>query len=84
MRALIPVWGALGFYRGVNEYEHVSSKYEKTYSYFDKGIYGLSGTVCYLTPWLLGVFIPKELYRARVIICGDEYEKLTDYYNEVL
>jgi hypothetical protein len=83
MRVLIP-WGALGFYRGVNEYDYVASKYEFSYSYFDKGMYGLSGTVCYFTPFLLGVFIPKEFYRARVVLCGDEHEKQSPYYNEVL
>ena len=82
MRVLIP-WGTLGFYRGINEYEYVASKYEFSYSYFDKGMYGLSGMVCYFTPFLLGVFIPKEVYRARVVLCGDEHEKQSPYYNEV-
>jgi hypothetical protein len=77
-------WGGLGFYRGCMDYGHSSAKYEFPHLYTQQCLYGISGTICYLNPVLLFIFIPKEMYRFEVVVRGMEQEKLSDKYNRII
>jgi len=88
--SLITGWGVLGFKRGINSYDYRYKKYSEKYSQTDSYLYsvkisnGLLGTLLYLNPFILIVTIPKEIYRLEVNIRNIEYEKNSDYYNELL
>lgn len=79
--------GTLGFTRGINsyDYEYTQKKYkQEPYLYSTKILYGLSGSICYLTPLCFFIILPKEIYRLEVNIRQLEEEKKTDYYNFLL
>jgi hypothetical protein len=82
-------WGALGFYRGLNEYDYKfeknkQNKYQdyKPYLYSNKFSNGIFGCLFYLNPAFLIISFPKEIYRLEVNVRGMEDEKNTDRYNE--
>jgi hypothetical protein len=77
-------WSGLGFYRGMMDYQHTVSKYEHPYLYTSQFLHGIAGTICYLNPCLVFIFVPKELYRLEVNLRGMEHEKTTDKYNEIM
>ena len=77
-------WGALGCYRGMKEYQYSVQKYELPYMYMTHGLFGMAGTLCYMNPFLLGLIVPKEVYRMDMLLRGLENEKESDKYNEVI
>jgi hypothetical protein len=84
MRIPILGWSGLGFYRGMMDYQHTVSKYEHPYLYTSQFLHGIAGSICYLNPCLVFIFVPKELYRLEVNLRGMEHEKTTDKYNEIM
>lgn len=87
-------WSALGFYRGVKDYDYLdlmSNRVRKAYLYSDiltngsKRIGGgLYGVFTYMNPFLLCVTIPREIYRLEVNLRGLDFEKETDTYKRIL
>jgi hypothetical protein len=83
-------WGILGFYRGLNDYDHRYEKYKnsiyknKPYLYSERCFNGLLGFIFYISPPLLFFIIPNEIYRFEVNMRGMEYEKQSDKYNSLL
>ena len=90
-RLTICSWSALGFIRGLNSYDYNHSN-NKLYRssrnlsgpfYIDKMCWGVAGILIYLNPVSFFFVLYKEVYRIEVNLRGLEYEKKTDYYNEV-
>ena len=73
----------LGFTRGTYSYNYSCNKSKKQYFYFQKGCWGIFTAFAYLNPCTLIYLLYKELYRVEVNLRGLEYEKKSDYYNEV-
>jgi len=84
MRIPLIGWGGLGFYRGMMDYQHDVTHIECPPMYISQLYYGVIGTMCYLNPCFLVIFIPKELYRLDVNLRGLEHEKTTDKYNKLI
>lgn len=70
-------WGALGFYRGVQEYKYKYDKKEET-SLHAVGS-GFVGMAQYVFPFFLPISVSSEIYRLGVNLCGRE--KTPKYYN---
>jgi hypothetical protein len=83
---ILSSWSLLGFKRGINSYDYSYKKDSrvKQHLYLEKGIWGLTSTIAYVTPFSFFVVLYKEIYRLEVQLRGLEDEKKTDYYNEVL
>jgi hypothetical protein len=75
-------WTALGFYRGVQEYNYYRKDTTRLYSgQFGRG---LLGSFIYLNP-LIGLFMfQKEIYRFEVYVRSLETEKKKEYYRRVM
>jgi len=84
--SIITGWSVLGFKRGLNFYDYKYKKYNQkdVYLYSLKTFNGFFGTLLYLNPFLFPIMITKEIYRLEVNIRNIEYEKNSDYYNELL
>lgn len=94
LKALIPTWGALGFYRGCKLYnwdykedcilynKEENKKYYKKPQYFFSSCaaYGLTGIIFYANPFFLVITFSKEIYRAEVNIRGLNEEKEKRHY----
>jgi len=74
-------WSALGFYRGVQEYNYYRKDTPCLYS--EQIGRGLLGSFIYLNPCLGLLMIHKEVYRFEVNVRSFETEKNTDYYRRV-
>lgn len=77
----------LGYKRGINDYDY---QYEKrkdymnnTYLYSTRIGIGIFGGLCYVNPFLMPLFIRKEIYRLEVYMRELEEEKKSDYYNKL-
>ena len=81
---LIPVWGSLGFYRGVQVYNCSIEKYKEDYIYTDCVGYGLIQSILYLNPFAIPLIIRKEIYRLEVNIRGLDKEKEKFHYNDLI
>jgi hypothetical protein len=84
---LISSWSLLGFNRGMNSYDYSYKKDShkiKEPLYLEKGIWGLTSSLAYITPVTFFLVLYKEIYRLEVQLRGLEHEKKTDYYNQVL
>lgn len=84
-------WTSLGFYRGLNNYDHLNLKYKNSpnpkkypYLYSSKIIYGFMGSFIYINPVFLFFTIPKEIYRLEVDLRGIESEQTKDRYNDIM
>jgi hypothetical protein len=84
----LSIWGTLGFYRGLNEYDHRHKKnknnpYQKQtqYLYSEKIANGFLGFLFYVNPFLILFTLKKEIYRLEVNIRG--LDKTCDDYNEM-
>ena len=80
------LYGSLGFYRGLNSYDHYMKKSynrDKKVIFVDKFGYGLTGTFIYANPLLLPITIYKELYKLEVDIRNLEDDKKGDRYNDL-
>ena len=89
----VSCWTSLGFYRGLNQYDHLNMKYKNSsnpnpnkypYLYSSKIINGFMGSFIYLNPMFLFLTIPKEIYRLEVDLRGLEFEKKQDRYNDLM
>jgi len=78
-------WSSLGFIRGLNSYKYNHNKYEKTnnYLYLNLVCYGFCGLSLYANPFLLPVFVYKEIYRLEVNLRNLEEEKNSNFYNNL-
>lgn len=89
VHSAIASWSALGFYRGIKSYDYEHKKLESrsynpnTYLYSYRITRGAMSAAFYLCPLFLPITVPKEIYRAEVVLRGLEAEKNTDYYNYV-
>ena len=80
------LYGCLGFYRGLNSYDHYMKKSynrDKKVMFVDKFGYGLIGIILYANPLLIPISIYKESYKLEVDIRNLEDEKKGDRYNEL-
>jgi len=86
--SLYASWSIIGFKRGIDDYDysfnHKKIDKDKTYLYSSKIGIGLCGLIMYMNPFLIPLFIPKEIYRFEVNIRGIEKDKKSDYYNRLL
>jgi hypothetical protein len=92
---MIVSWGALGLYRGFNEFEfdcqaRYNNDIKQTFLYsaellkYTKKLgNGLLWSIIYINPLLLIYTIPKEIYRLEVDIRGLEDEKKRDFYKRL-
>ena len=89
--------GSLGFVRGTHHYDYCHDKelyqyycYEERknknlpYLYSTRFIYGLFGTLCYVTPFMYCFILPKEVFRLEVNLRGIDSVKTEKYYNLLL
>lgn len=87
-KILIPLfgWCALGFKRGLSDYDYSHNKYckDNTYLYSNKIGMGTFGIICYLNPFFIPILTVKEIYRLEVNLRNLEKEKNTDKYNKLL
>jgi hypothetical protein len=100
LKVIIPIWGSLGFYRGVKLYNYNNKKdlsyYEdnkdKEFNKLVKPQYfysscvgnGSMGFLFYVNPFMLFLTIPKELYRLEVNMRSLNDEKEKDKYYKLL
>lgn len=96
LKYIIPSWGLLGIYRGINLYNHNYKmdykKYVKEpqyytkpeYFYFANVPYGIFGLFIYYNPIFLPIVLVKEVYRLEVNIRGLNEEKEKENYNDLL
>ena len=75
-------WSALGYYRGVQEYNYYRKN--TTCLYSEQFVRGLIGSFIYINPLLWLLMVKKEIYRFEVNIRSLEHEKQTDYYRSVI
>jgi hypothetical protein len=75
-------WTALGFYRGVQEYNYYRKDTHRLYS--EQLGRGLLGSFIYLNPCTGLFMIQKEIYRVEVNVRSLEDEKKTDYYRRMM
>ena len=75
-------WTALGYYRGVQEYNYYRKNRPCLYS--EQFGRGLLGSFIYINPLSGLLMVQKEIYRFEVNIRSLEYEKQTDYYRRVM
>jgi hypothetical protein len=73
-------WTAVGFYRGVQEYNY-KHQTKNDYMYADCFAYGCFGGLVYYVPFAFPYTAYKELKRAEIYIRG--LEKTKDYYDLV-
>jgi hypothetical protein len=100
LKVIIPIWGSLGFYRGVKLYNYDNKKALLDYeNNKDKEFYkvvkpqyfysscvgnGSMGFFFYVNPFMLFLTIPKELYRLEVNMRSLNDEKEKDKYYKLL
>jgi hypothetical protein len=77
-------WAALGFYRGMQEYEYFIRENPSKRMYSTKIMKGILGTIIYINPFLGLIVAQKEIYRLEVNMRGLETEKKTEYYHKLL
>lgn len=85
-------WTALGFHRGMQDYDYRYAKvniYKNkpiAYLYSSRIAMGLFGVILHCNPFTVPIMLKNEIYRAEVNIRGLElhYEDEKDKYHKVL
>ena len=86
--SLYASWSIIGFKRGIDDYDYSYNKKQfdknNTYLYSSKIGLGLCGLILYMNPFLIPLFMSKEIYRLEVNMRGLEKDKKSDFYNRLL